>query len=166
MKHYKKPVFWIVMVAVVTCVLAAVWFLTNPNNGKYGKTDQENLNASQLALKESYPEYFGLDASQGLDVYVYQMAKNSYSFVLLPHSATPRDWMSSELRDIHGVSAAQMRTILSIYPVDQDEIYVIPWQNPYSSYIGEYWIVREGEDLEAKRAAYVENLRKMLFDAE
>ena len=31
--HYKKPAFWIVVLAVVACVVAAVCFLTNPNAG-------------------------------------------------------------------------------------------------------------------------------------
>ena len=32
--HYKKPAFWIVVLAVVACVVAAVCFLTNPNAGR------------------------------------------------------------------------------------------------------------------------------------
>ena len=28
--HYKKPAFWVVAVAVIACVAAAVCFLTNP----------------------------------------------------------------------------------------------------------------------------------------
>ena len=32
--HYKKPAFWIVVLAVIACVVAAVCFLTNPNAGR------------------------------------------------------------------------------------------------------------------------------------
>ena len=34
------------------------------------------------------PQYFDLDDSNGLDVYVWQLAENSYYFGLLPHTAT------------------------------------------------------------------------------
>ena len=54
--------------------------------------------------------------------------------------------------------------ILSTYSVPRGEIHVIPWQNPISSYLGAYWIIEEGEDYEAKRAAYVEMISAMLFD--
>lgn len=79
-----------------------------------------------------------MDDSNGLDVYVLQMAKGSYSFGLLPHSEIMRDWLSDELMELKGVGAAAMRMILSTYDVEQKKIYVIPWQNPLSSYIGDY----------------------------
>ena len=114
---------------------------------------------------EQYPEYFGLDASDGLDVYVWQMAKNSYSFGLLPHAEQGRDWISEELLNLRGASSEEMIVILSTYSIDEDDIYIIPWQNPISSYLAEWQIVAEGEDpecLDAKRKAYVENVRQML----
>ena len=114
---------------------------------------------------EKYPEYFGLDASDGLDVYVWQMAKNSYSFGLLPHAEQGRDWISEELLNLRGASSEEMIVILSTYSIDEDDIYIIPWQNPISSYLAEWQIVAEGEDpeyLDAKRKAYVENDRQML----
>ena len=116
-------------------------------------------------LRERYPEYFGLDDSKGLDVYVWQMAKNSYSFGLLPHAEQGRDWIAHELLNLRGASAEEMSVILSKYNVDEDDIYIIPWQNPVSSYLGEWQIIEEGEDtddLNAKRQAYIEHIRQML----
>ncbi len=114
------------------------------------------------ALSEQHPEYFGLDASDGLDVYVWQMATGSYSFGLLPHSEQGRDWISQELLNLRGASAEEMRAILSTYNVNEDDIYIIPWQNPFSSYLAEWQIVTDGEDINAKRQAYVESIRLML----
>ncbi|MBR4295785.1 MAG: hypothetical protein IKT56_02975 [Clostridia bacterium] len=162
---YKKPAFWIIIVAVISCIVVAVCFLTDPKEKIYGETDVANLNETQISLMEKYPEYFGLDATDGLDVYVWQMAPNSYYFGLLSHSKDSRYWLSDELLDMKGTNADEMRTILSTYDIDADDIYVIPWQNPLSSYIGEYWIIEEGEDNNAKKEEYVENIRKMLFDA-
>ena len=122
-----------------------------------------NENSALESLKRSVPEYFNLNHSKGLDVYVWQMANNHYSFGLMPHSETQRDWISEDLMNLKGITAEEMRLILSTYGIPQDEIYVIPWQNPFSSYIGEYWIITDGEDIEQKRSEYVQNLRDMLF---
>ena len=115
------------------------------------------------ALRARYPEYFGLDTSAGLDVYVWQMAKNSYSFGILPHSENPRDWIADELMNLKGLNRSQARTILSSYKANENTVYIILWQNPISSYIGEWQILREGEDIEEKRNAYMESIREMLF---
>ena len=122
-----------------------------------------NENSALESLKRSVPEYFNLNHSKGLDVYVWQMANNHYSFGLMPHSETQRDWISEDLMNLKGITAEEMRLILSTYGIPQDEIYVIPWQNPLSSYIGEYWIITDGEDIEQKRSEYVQNLYDMLF---
>lgn len=115
-------------------------------------------------LRVQYPEYFDLDASAGLDVYVWQMAPDSYYFGLLPHTASPRDSTAQELLALRGASSEQMRCILAAYALDPDDIHVIPWQNPISSYIPECWIVTEnGESLEEKQAQYIETVSAMLF---
>lgn len=115
-------------------------------------------------LRVQYPEYFDLDASAGLDVYVWQMAPDSYYFGLLPHTASPRDSTAQELLALRGASSGQMRYILAAYALDPDDIHVIPWQNPISSYIPECWIVTEnGESLEEKQAQYIETVSAMLF---
>lgn len=115
-------------------------------------------------LRAQYPEYFDLDASTGLDVYVWQMAPDSYYFGLLPHTASPRDSTAQELLALRGASSEQMRYILAAYALDPDDIHVIPWQNPVSSYIPECWIATEnGESLEEKQAQYIETVSAMLF---
>ena len=115
-------------------------------------------------LRVQYPEYFDLDASAGLDVHVWQMAPDSYYFGLLPHTASPRDSTAQELLALRGASSEQMRYILAAYALDPDDIHVIPWQNPISSYIPECWIVTEnGESLEEKQAQYIETVSAMLF---
>ena len=115
-------------------------------------------------LRAQYPEYFDLDASAGLDVYVWQMAPDSYYFGLLPHAASPRDSTAQELLALRGASSEQMRYILAAYALAPDDIHVIPWQNPISSYIPECWIVTEnGESLEEKQAQYIQTVSAMLF---
>lgn len=126
------------------------------------KENGEYKNYSAYAVFElEDTSYYTLDASEGLDVCVWQMAKGSYSFGLLPHSDEPH--LFNELMDLYAVSASEMREILSTYEIEEDKIYIVPWQNPLSSYIGEYWIILEGEGADVKRAAYIENIRAMLF---
>ena len=159
--NYKKPAFWLIAVSLVTCVAVAVCFLTNPKDEAYGKMDAENLTIMQDVLRKQYPSFFGLDASNGLDIYVSQMAPNSYSFTLLPHSGEQYDTM--ELYKHPAASKEEMRVILSTYDVNAEDVYIIPWQMPHSSYIGEYWIVVNGEDPAYKRAEYIRKIEGMLF---
>ena len=128
-----------------------------------GETDPERLTGEQALLMEQYPEYFGLDASGGLDVYVWQFAEKHFSFGLLPHAESSLYWLADDVMNLRGVSADTMRAILATYDIDGDDIYVIPWQNPLSSYLCEWQIVLEGEDGEAKKQTYVENVRDMLW---
>lgn len=114
------------------------------------------------ALRELYPEYFGLDASNGLDVYVWQMTMNSYSFGLLPHSELEPDLLIPELMNLVGTSAEEMSVILSTYNVDENEIHIIPWHNPLSSYLADWQIITDDEDPDIKMQEYIENIRQML----
>ncbi|MBQ7343950.1 MAG: transcriptional regulator [Clostridia bacterium] len=160
--NYKKPAFWIIVVALIVCASVAVFLLTDPKDEKGGEVDPEKLTQAQREVWEEYPEYFGLDSSDGLDVYVCQFALGGYSFSLTSHSIIDKN--TTELMALKSTSASQMRTILSSYDVDGDEIYIKPWQNPFSSYIGSYWLHQIGEDLGIKRRIYTENVKSMILD--
>ena len=83
-------------------------------------------------LRTQYPEYFGLDTSKGLKVYVWQMAENDYSCALI--SGT--DERSEAEIGIHnkGTTIEQMLLILSTYDVPSEQIEIVPFENPISSY--------------------------------
>ena len=68
--------------------------------------------------------------------------------------------------NLKGASIAEMRIILSTYDIAQEDVSIIPWQNPISSYLGEYGIIWENEDpasAEKRIKEYVERIRQMLF---
>lgn len=123
----------------------------------------ENLNGARpipdTELANTYPEYFGIDTSNGLDIYVWQLAKGHYGFGLLPHAEEGKDWLDKDLLGLKGVSAKTMREILSYYDLEGVDVHIIPWQNPISSYMPDYILYGE----EAK-AQYIEDVRIMLFD--
>ena len=123
-------------------------------------TDSDDL----TKLREHYPEYFDFPTDKGLEVYIWQMAPESYSFGVL--AGTNREKTIEELWNMKGVSAAQMRAILSTYDIDPENIVIIPYQNPISSYLCEYFIaeINESEEsVQSRRQAYIHNIRAMLF---
>ncbi len=116
------------------------------------------------ALRKKYPEYFDLSTLKGLEVYVWQMAPESYSCGVMP--GTNRNKTLEELMNLKGATLDEMRAILSAYDMDEEDVSVIPWQNPISSYIADCWIRQEGEDpaaVEKRRQEYIDGIRGMLF---
>lgn len=225
--NYKKPAFWLMVVAVVACAVVTVCFATNPKQdfpqeqrtvqariteiedrsflvapvegaSELSSSDlfrvsitnmppspepqvgdiveitydgfilesypaqfsnvhsirvvsQENsLEISELRVK--YPEYFELGTFKGLEVYVWQMAENDYRFGLM--QGTNREKTLDEKMALKGATAEEMTLILSTFDIEDKSIFVIPWQNPTSSYM-------VTEDM-AKDLEYINNIRAML----
>lgn len=108
--------------------------------------------------------YSAYDSSRKYDVYVWQMAKGSFSFALL--ESKPRDWLDDELFGIKGVDATEMRQLLVQNNFGPNDVNIVPWQNPLSSYIGDYgmnWIAME--DSTPQRNLYLAIVQDMLFGA-
>lgn len=78
-------------------------------------------------------DYLGLDASEGLTVYVYLMAQNSYRCLLLPGYGT--ELTLEEGATMTPTGLEQMRDILKSYQLPSDQVLVVPYQMIYSSYI-------------------------------
>lgn len=173
--NYRKPAFWIVMIAVAVFAVLAVCLMTDPKRGKAdpgAKSEGETRPAytetgtdiDMERLRTKYSEYFDLDTAKGLEVYVWQMTPRSYSCGVLPGS--DREMTFDELIKLKGASIAEMRAILSAYDVAEEDVSVIPWQNPISSYLPEYWISLKGEtpaEAEKRRDGYIAGIRDMLF---
>ena len=130
-------------------------------------SSQIEKTADLESLRAKYPEYFDLSTFKGLEVYVWQMGPNSYSCGVLP--GTNREKTFEELMKLKGATIAEMRAILSTYDIDEEDVSIIPWQNPVSSYIAEYWISQKDEDpavVEKRKQEYIDRIRQMLFGAE
>ncbi len=90
------------------------------------------------ALQSKFPRYFGLDATKGLAVYIWQMAPNAYSCGLLP--GRDQGYSQEELWDLQASSASldEMRAIVDYYigngKVTKDEVTIHAIAMPYSSY--------------------------------
>ena len=111
---------------------------------------EDSLKIDELRAK--YPEYFELGTFKGLEVYVWQMAENSYRFGLM--QGTNREKTLEEKLALKGATAEEMALILSTFDIEDKNIFVIPWQNPISSYMVTEDMVRD--------PGYIDNIRAML----
>lgn len=82
------------------------------------------------SLRNKYPEFFDLDDSEGLIVYIWRMAEDQYSCVL--ESAKNDELADERFIFARGTSIAEMKTILATY--DTDKVEIRPGQSPISSY--------------------------------
>ena len=98
-------------------------------------TSQKDVNNATVVFD---PSYSASDPSRKYDVYVWQMAANSFSFGLL--ESKPRSWLDDELWDLRGVNASQMHQILLDKNLGPNDVNIVHWQNPISSYIGDFWV--------------------------
>ena len=115
-------------------------------------------------------KYRGLDAGNGFDVYatsgVYKSV-DSFTFFLKEHTedvsplfAPPSGYFDFD-RD--GVSGDVMKEILSEYGVGRDDVHVVLFVPPTSSYIPEYLIFKYGQSVEEKQKPYVDAILDRLF---
>lgn len=87
---------------------------------------------NEKSLRAKYPDFFGLDAEDGLTVYIWQLAENHYGCYLVD-KATDK-WEDKLFAFTYGASIMEMRAILSTYNIEQSKITLRPVCNPSSSY--------------------------------
>lgn len=109
----------------------------------------EQSSGLERQLREKYPEYFDLGTFKGLEVYVWQMAENSYYCGVL--AGTNRLKTPEELWNLKGASIGEMQAILATYDIPEKSIFIIPCIQPYSSYYYEI------------DAEYCERVRALFF---
>ena len=65
--NYKKPAFWVIILAVITCAVVAVCFLTNPAGTALTKwtIDEVDMNATLGDVRSMTVRYFGDSVSCG-----------------------------------------------------------------------------------------------------
>ena len=93
---------------------------------------QSDININKL--KEKYPEYFEMSDFKGIEVYVWQMAENSYRCGMM--SGTNRNKTEEEIMSLQSKSLSidEAKAILNEIGVKKEDIIVMPISQPYSSY--------------------------------
>ncbi len=84
------------------------------------------------SLEKKYPEYFGLSAFKGLELYVWQMGPESWSCGLM--EGTNRNKTNEEIWNLRGTTVGEMKRILSTYDIPEEDILIYPFLHPASSY--------------------------------
>ncbi len=123
---YKKPTFWIIIIVIIALAVVGVCTLTSP----------ETVDNSEVeALRQQFPIYFDLPTENGLEIYIYQMATNSYSCILVPGGKT--DTVLPEILEYPSVNMDKMRKIVASYfpDVQQKDVKITPIKAIHSSYL-------------------------------
>lgn len=101
--------------------------------------DGQDLHINTDKLRNLYPEFFDDDRppAKGIEVYVWQMAENSFSCGLM--YGTNREKTDEEIWSLQNrsISIDEAKAILNECGVTKDEVIVIPIHQPYSSYMYE-----------------------------
>lgn len=85
-------------------------------------------------LREKYPEYFEMSSFKGIEVYVWEMAEDSYHCGMM--SGTNRNKTDEEIWDLakKSLSIEEAKMILNELGVKKEDVFIIPVVQPISSY--------------------------------
>ena len=144
----------IVMAMSSIFVLALVGCGTKDNTSVADKTNNssvEDIEKTQNVIfqidtsvdmnevKEKYPEFFEIEGEpfKGIELYVWQMAENSYYCGLM--FGTNRNKFDDEIFALQekALTVDETKALLSEMGVNKDSIVIYPIAQPYSSYLYE-----------------------------
>ena len=118
-------------------------------------------------IREKYPEYFELKPADGIDIIVWQMAKDSYSFAMRTHEEGRTEVSIEEGFSFKGgLNVNQMKKLIAARKIDKNDVTIIPWSNPLSSYGILYSATLENdgnEEIAEKNRAYIRTVEEILF---
>ena len=148
--NYKKPAFWVVLIAIIVTVAVSVGFLTNPKEyvsianvvAKYKETttnslldENEEVKNKLKKLESRYPLFFGIDTSDGLVVYVTEKDVSHYMCYL---SSSKNTVDPKGFEDFSKFALIEdMALILSSYDISGYAVQVVPFQHNLSDYVWE-----------------------------
>lgn len=124
--------------------------LPGSESSAIGESDLDGAFTSEyLEMMEVYPDYFGLDPTKGIEVYVWQLARNSYSCAI--KEGTGKNHKPNDLLRLPPISMSTVHRILELQNIDVNQAVLIPIVMPHSSY--HYEITKE----------YVEKLETLFY---
>lgn len=143
-RNYKKPALWIVLLAVVAGIAVAVCFLTNPKTEKeqdplavIGGADGPTaiLVGEEILWEEEseLPIYMVGSDEEGLYVFIWQLAENSYSCGVL--EKTEKGYSREELWSMKSMHMEEARRVVENYGFPREAVTIVPYFMPYSSYL-------------------------------
>lgn len=145
--NYKRPAIWPVAVMAVAGIAIALCFLTNPVPEKDKLTDVygasviggADSSASILLGAEilgqevtELPEYMEGSDEEGLYVFVWQLAENSYSSAVKEKRET--GYSCGELWSMKSIGLVGAKLVVGSYGYPKEAVTIVPYSMPYSSY--------------------------------
>ncbi len=118
-----------------------------------GISEETSLSNTELSTPSAEKRY---------NIYVCQFARGSYQFIVTPEN---EELTWQELWGTQSIRMEELRRILADYGATANDVNIIPWQNPLSSYIGEYWIMRSDNEADQKklRARHIAIIKDQIF---
>ena len=131
--NYKKPAFWIIVIAIISCVVVGVCFLTNPtsNNHLSGtatstKFSNNEINDAMDCVKKKFKDFKGCELTD-----LWYDEEKSDAFI--------EGYLESGEGSINGVDAENVIVLLSNFNVDSTG--GDGSLNPNSTYSNWNWIL-------------------------
>lgn len=135
----KKLIALILAVVSILGLVGCGQMQANDGTSSTDTSQQQSSNNTNESVQlhplyKKYPEYWDLDDTKGIEVYVWQMAGNLYHCGAL--TGTNRSKTDKELQTlmVNGATIEEMKTILQLCKIDKESVYIIPVRNPISSY--------------------------------
>ena len=124
-------------ISIILCSVFVLFFAAcgiKEESQTSGNTVESQNKVNIEALKGKYPEYFNLSGFKGIEVYVWQMAENSYRCGLM--EGTNRNKTDDEITALQfkSLSIEEAKVILDEIDAEKESIIVYPIVQPYSSY--------------------------------
>ncbi len=124
--NYKKPAFWMIIAAIITCIVVAVCFMTDPRKEE-GQDDDNTIMTEPPALAVSY------------EGKTYSAVRESYSWT---YQDADGNGVGTEADSPHPLDMAdelpkvslngEIRTINLDFEAEPEEIYVRCWKAGYA----------------------------------
>lgn len=121
----KKLVLWVVLIAVVVALVTVLCLfigLPGVGDGSSVPPSEETEPRSLEELRTLFPQYFGLDTTDGLLLYAREDASGAIGFSLLAGMNQKRS--VEELLSLRTLSAEEMKRIISTYYIPESQIAV------------------------------------------
>lgn len=127
MLHFKKIALWALAALIVLSAVGCASKSEEPPKETEPPVVENN------ELKDKFPNFFDLDTTNGLTVFVAMFSPNGYSCSVYPTGQIDTD--ADELLTIHHANLEEMKEILASYEIAPESITVTPYVNLLSSYM-------------------------------
>ena len=119
------------IISIILCFIAVISLV---GCGTSPKDNSTTDSAIIKELKEKYPEYFEMSDFKGIEVYVWQMAENSYRCGMLEGTNRAKTDEEISALQFKSLSVEEAKAILNELGVEKENIIVVPVSQSCSSY--------------------------------